>query len=301
MAASEMKCVIPAAGYGTRFLPATKAIPKELMPLVDKPVAQHVLEEAAAAGLRQALMVVGRHKQALLDHFDRSFELEQHLIRSGNDSALAKSLACSGLAELHYMRQGETRGVGHAVLCARSYVGDQPFAVLLPDEVMDPQARLLERMMAVRRDMGGSIVALTRVDPSEIHLYGSARVEPTAEKDVVRITGLIEKPETDEAPSDLAVVGRFILDPHIFGELAHTPPGHGGELQLTDALDTMACQDSDGGPVHGVILSGRRHDTGNPDGYLRATVELACAHTEIGPQFRSWLRTYVADRCREED
>lgn len=299
MGVPEMKCVIPAAGHGTRFLPATKAIPKELIPLVDKPVAQHVLEEARSAGLHRALMVVGRHKQAIADHFDRSIELEQHLIREGKESALEQIRACSELAEIHYVLQGEERGVGHAVLCARTYVGDQPFAVLLPDEIIDRRARLLERMTAVQRRAGGSVVALTEVDPSEIHLYGSARVEPTDEKDVVRITGLVEKPGAGEAPSNLAVVGRFVLDPGVFTELERTPPGHGGELQLTDALHGMARQDSGGGPVHGVIVSGSRHDTGHREGHLRATVELAWDHEEIGPRFRSWLRAFVADASRD--
>jgi UTP--glucose-1-phosphate uridylyltransferase len=293
------KAVIPAAGLGTRFLPATKATPKEMLPVVDKPAIQYVVEEAVAAGLSDVLMVTGRNKRPLEDHFDRNYELEEALARKGDASRLARVRESSDLATMHYVRQGDPRGLGHAVLCAEPHVGDQPFAVLLGDDLIDPRDPLLARMVEVRARYGGSVVALMEVDPGQIHLYGSAAIVPTGEGDVVRVTGLVEKPEVGQAPSSFAVIGRYVLDPAVFSVLAKTAPGRGGEIQLTDALRELAQREGEGGPVHGVVFTGRRYDTGDRADYLRAIVRLACEREDLGPDFRTWLRTYVNEEIHE--
>ncbi|MET9953876.1 UTP--glucose-1-phosphate uridylyltransferase GalU [Streptomyces sp. NPDC006339] len=289
------KAVIPAAGLGTRFLPATKATPKEMLPVVDKPAIQYVVEEAVSAGLEDVLMVTGRNKRPLEDHFDRNYELEEALVRKGDEERLAKVQESNELATMHYVRQGDPRGLGHAVLCAAPHVGDEPFAVLLGDDLIDPRDPLLARMLEVLDEHGGSVVALMEVDPAQIHLYGCAAVEPTGDADVVRITGLVEKPEPAEAPSNLAIIGRYVLDPAVFGVLRETEPGRGGEIQLTDALQKMAFDERVGGPVHGVVFKGRRYDTGDRGDYLRAIVRLACEREDLGPDFRDWLKGFVAE------
>ncbi|MFE9248732.1 UTP--glucose-1-phosphate uridylyltransferase GalU [Streptomyces sp. NPDC007088] len=289
------KAVIPAAGLGTRFLPATKATPKEMLPVVDKPAIQYVVEEAVAAGLSDVLMVTGRNKRPLEDHFDRNYELEEALTRKGDAERLAKVQESSDLAAMHYVRQGDPRGLGHAVLCAAPHVGDEPFAVLLGDDLIDPRDALLSRMVQVQARSGGSVVALMEVAPEQIHLYGSAAVESTDSDDVVRITGLVEKPEAADAPSNYAIIGRYILDPHVFEILRKTEPGRGGEIQLTDALQQLAEDEKVGGPVHGVVFRGRRYDTGDRGDYLRAIVRLACEREDLGPDFRTWLRSYVTE------
>ncbi|MBW5250346.1 UTP--glucose-1-phosphate uridylyltransferase GalU [Streptomyces poriferorum] len=288
------KAVIPAAGLGTRFLPATKATPKEMLPVVDKPAIQYVVEEAAAAGLNDVLMITGRNKRALEDHFDRNYELESALTRKGDDERLVRVQESSELATMHYVRQGDPKGLGHAVLCAEPHVGDEPFAVLLGDDLIDPRDPLLARMTEIQEREGGSVVALMEVAPEQIHLYGCAAVEVTPEADVVRVTGLVEKPEAGDAPSNLAVIGRYVLDPAVFGVLRDTEPGRGGEIQLTDALQQLAADEKLGGPVHGVVFRGRRYDTGDRGDYLRAIVRLACEREDLGPDFRTWLRDFAA-------
>ncbi|NUK02122.1 UTP--glucose-1-phosphate uridylyltransferase GalU [Streptomyces lunaelactis] len=287
------KAVIPAAGLGTRFLPATKATPKEMLPVVDKPAIQYVVEEAVSAGLSDVLMITGRNKRPLEDHFDRNYELESALTRKGDAQRLAKVQESSDLATMHYVRQGDPRGLGHAVLCAAPHVGDQPFAVLLGDDLIDPRDPLLARMVEIQEREGGSVIALMEVDPSQIHLYGCAAVEATGESDVVRVTNLVEKPDPSEAPSNLAIIGRYVLDPAVFDILRKTEPGRGNEIQLTDALQKLAEDEKAGGPVHGVIFKGRRYDTGDRGDYLRAIVRLACEREDLGPEFRTWLRSYV--------
>ncbi|SHN29241.1 UTP--glucose-1-phosphate uridylyltransferase [Actinacidiphila paucisporea] len=290
------KAVIPAAGLGTRFLPASKATPKEMLPIVDKPAIEYVVEEAVAAGLTDVLMVTGRNKRALEDHFDRNYELEELLGRRGDDELLEKVRASSRLAMMHYVRQGDPKGLGHAVLCAEPHVGDQPFAVLLGDDLIDPRDPLLPRMAEVQQRYGGSVVALMEVEPALIHLYGCADIVPVAgeDGDIVRVTGLVEKPETGQAPSSYAVIGRYVLSPEIFPALAKTRPDQRGEIQLTDALGELAQRQNDGGPVHGVVFSGRRYDTGDRGAYLRATVRLACERADLGPAFRAWLKEFAA-------
>jgi UTP--glucose-1-phosphate uridylyltransferase len=290
-----IKAVIPAAGLGTRFLPATKATPKEMLPVVDKPAIQYVVEEAVTAGLSDVLMVTGRNKRPLEDHFDRNHELEEVLRRKGDDSRLSQVQESSDLATIHYVRQGDPRGLGHAVLCAAPHVGELPFAVLLGDDLIDPRDPLLARMIAVQKEYGGSVVALMEVDPAQIHLYGCAAVRATGEDDVVQVTDLVEKPIGHEAPSNYAIIGRYVLDPAVFEVLRKTDPGRGGEIQLTDALRTLAETPSLGGPVHGVVFHGRRYDTGDRGDYLRAIVRLACEREDLGPDFRTWLRSYVTE------
>ncbi|MGW1124870.1 UTP--glucose-1-phosphate uridylyltransferase GalU [Streptomyces sp. NPDC002526] len=289
------KAVIPAAGLGTRFLPATKATPKEMLPVVDKPAIQYVVEEAVAAGLHDVLMVTGRNKRPLEDHFDRNYELEGALTRKGDADRLRKVRESTDLATMHYVRQGDPRGLGHAVLCAAPHVGDEPFAVLLGDDLIDPRDPLLSRMTEIQEREGGSVIALMEVPPAMIHQYGCAAVEATAEADVVRVTGLVEKPEPADAPSNLAIIGRYVLDPAVFGILRRTEPGRGNEIQLTDALQLLAEDEKAGGPVHGVVFKGRRYDTGDRSDYLRAIVRLACERDDLGPEFRSWLRRYVTE------
>ncbi|GGR70658.1 UTP--glucose-1-phosphate uridylyltransferase GalU [Streptomyces roseolus] len=284
------KAVIPAAGLGTRFLPVTKATPKEMLPVVDKPAIQYVVEEAVAAGMADILMVTGRNKRALEDHFDRNHELEEALARRGDQDKLDSVCASTELADIHYVRQRDPLGLGHAVLCAAPHVGDEPFAVLLADDLIDPRDPLLARMTEVRERHGGSVVALMEVGPDRIHQYGCAAVHRLAGSDGVRVTDLVEKPAPGTAPSNLAVIGRYLLDPEIFDELRRTRPGRGGEIQLTDALRGLVER---GRPVHGVVFGGRRYDTGDRAEYLQATVRLACEREDLGPGFRSWLRDFV--------
>ncbi|MFD1507117.1 UTP--glucose-1-phosphate uridylyltransferase [Georgenia yuyongxinii] len=300
------KAVIPVAGLGTRFAPATKAIPKEMLPVVDKPAIQYVVEEVAAAGLDDALLVTGRGKGAIEDHFDSAPELEATLERKGDDARLAAVRASTGLAHVHFVRQGEPRGLGHAVLQGKDHVAGEPFAVLLGDDLIDARDTLLTDMIAVRERLGGSVIALLEVDPAQINLYGAAAVQPVEhdgdfgaldQDDVVKVTELVEKPPVDQAPSNLAVIGRYVLDPAVFAVLEETPPGRGGEIQLTDALQTLAGMDpNEGGGVHGVIFRGRRYDTGDKLDYLKAVVRLALDREDLGPDFGAWLDSFVAGR-----
>jgi UTP--glucose-1-phosphate uridylyltransferase len=283
------KAVIPAAGLGTRFLPATKALPKEMLPVVDKPAIQYVVEEAVDAGLTDLLIVTGRGKRALEDHFDRMWELESALEAKGDDARLSMVRESADLADVHYIRQGEPRGLGHAVLCAAAHVGDEPFAVLLGDDLIDPRDPLLQLMVDVRAERGGSVVALMEVPREQVGLYGCAAVEDT-EGDVLRVTGLVEKPDPADAPSNLAVIGRYVLSPSIFEVLRKTEPGRGNEIQLTDAMQTLIASE----PMHGVVFRGRRYDTGDRADYLKAVVRLAVERPDIGPDFTAWLREFVS-------
>ncbi|MGD0685772.1 MAG: UTP--glucose-1-phosphate uridylyltransferase [Streptosporangiaceae bacterium] len=295
--AAVTKAVIPVAGLGTRFLPVAKATPKEMLPIIDTPVIQLVVEEAVAAGLHDVLMVTRRGKPSIEDHFDRAHELEEALAAKGDDAGLAQVRASTDLAAMHYVRQDAPRGLGHAVLCAAEHVGDQPFAVLLGDDLIDHRDPLLSRMLEVRRRCGGTIVALMEVDPGEVSAYGCAAIKPTDEDDVVAVTDLVEKPEPGEAPSNWIVIGRYVCDPAVFGVLRETPPGRGGEIQLTDALRTLALADrgvaGDGGGVHGVLFRGRRYDTGNKLDYLRTVIQFACEREDLAGEFVPWLRGYL--------
>ncbi|OOB89907.1 UTP--glucose-1-phosphate uridylyltransferase GalU [Rathayibacter sp. VKM Ac-2630] len=288
------KAVIPAAGLGTRFLPATKAIPKEMLPVVDKPAIQYVVEEAADAGLQDVLVIIGRNKNALANHFDSVPELELNLSKKADDAKLAHVKYASDLADVHFVRQGEPKGLGHAVSRAQRHVGDEPFAVLLGDDLIDARDPLLTRMIDVAEKRDTTVVALLEVDPDQIHLYGCAAVEATDEDDVVRITGLVEKPSKEDAPSNLAIIGRYVLKPDVFGVLEETQPGKGGEIQLTDALERMAQDPAEFGGVYGVVFRGRRYDTGDKLDYIKAIVQLASDRPDLGEDLKPWLKDFVS-------
>jgi UTP--glucose-1-phosphate uridylyltransferase len=292
---SVTKAVIPAAGLGTRFVPATKAMPKEMLPVIDTPVIQYVVEEAAAAGLSNVLMVTARSKSNIEDHFDRNIELEEVLDAKGDTSGLQRIRESADIATMHYVRQSQPLGLGHAVLCAADHVGDEPFAVLLGDDIIDSRDRLLQRMLEVRHQHGGSVIALMEVQPEEVSAYGVATIKPTGEADVVAVTDLVEKPAVGDAPSNWIVVGRYVCDPSAFDVLRKTPPGRGGEIQLTDALRTLAERgpDTDGGGVRGVLFRGRRYDTGNKLDYLRTQIKFACERPDVKDEFVPWLRAYL--------
>ncbi|MFE3882267.1 UTP--glucose-1-phosphate uridylyltransferase [Streptomyces lydicus] len=284
------KVVIPVAGHGTRLLPATKATPKEMLPVVDKPVLQYVVEEATAAGLRDVLLITGRNKRPIEDHFDRNTELEQALRHKGAPHRLAELQRPEELATVHYLRQGAPQGLGHAVLRAEQHIGDESFAVLLGDDLIDAGSPLLPEMIKVQQRHGGCVLALMPVGPHEISAYGCAVTRPARTDGTFPITDLVEKPRSDEAPGNYAVIGRYVLPPEVFPALRATPPGRGGEIQLTDALATLARQ---GTPVHGVLHTGRRYDTGDPENYLRTAIQFGCERPDIGPTLRSWLDHYV--------
>ena len=296
---SVTKAVIPAAGLGTRFLPATKATPKEMLPVVDRPAIQYVVEEAIRAGLNDVLMITGRNKRALEDHFDRVPVLEQQLAEQGKDALLASVVETNELGgDLHYVRQGDPKGLGHAVLRAKRHVGDEAFAVLLGDDLIDEKEDLLARMVEVQERTGGSVVALMEVPREAISAYGAAAIETVEGEDgFVKITGLVEKPAADEAPSNYAVIGRYVLSPKVFEVLENTAPGRGGEIQLTDALQTLAQSEGEGEGVYGVVFSGRRFDTGDKLSYLKANVILAAERPEFGDDLRAWLKDFVAENC----
>jgi UTP--glucose-1-phosphate uridylyltransferase len=287
------KAVIPAAGLGTRFLPATKAIPKEMIPLVDKPGIQYVIEEAVGAGITDILIVTGRTKKAIEDHFDRSPELEAALAAAGKDELVERMRELATLADIHYIRQDEPRGLGHAVGVGRHHVGDEPFAVLLPDDLMAEGSDALARMVAAAEQRAASVVALMRFPPDEIGKYGVVATEgEMGADDVVRITTTVEKPAPGTEPSDLAIIGRYVLTPDVFDRIARLKPGAIGEIQLTDAL----CEMAEDGPFYGMVIDGGRYDIGNKLDWLRATVEVALRHPELGPAFRAALDDLLAVR-----
>ncbi len=291
MAFRITKAVIPAAGLGTRFLPATKAMPKEMLPVVDKPAIQYVVEEAVAAGLTDVLMITGRNKNALENHFDRMTELEATLEEKGDLDRLEKVEYSNDLADMHYVRQGDPRGLGHAVLRARMHVGREPFAVLLGDDLIDERDVLLSRMIEEQNNRNATIIALMEVDPAMTHMYGIATVEKSGTPDVVKVTGLVEKPTAGTSPSNYAVIGRYVLQPDVFDVLEHTEPGKGGEIQLTDALQSMAENNIAGG-VYGVVFRGRRYDTGDRLDYIKAIVQLAVERADLGPELKPWLKQF---------
>lgn len=297
MTSPVIKAVIPVAGYGTRFLPATKATPKEMLPVVDKPAIQYVVEEAVAAGLLDLLFVTGRTKRALEDHFDDNPELEAALDGKDKTQLLEAVRHPAGLATVHYVRQGTPKGLGDAVLRGKEHVGEKPFAVLLGDDLIDDRDYVLTRMIEVQQKYGGSVVLLMEVPENEISLYGCAKVEVTNEADVVKIIDLVEKPAAQSAPSRFAVIGRYVFSPKVFDVLENTKPGKGGEVQLTDAMTTLAKQTpaAAGGGMHGVIFKGRRYDTGGKLSYLQAVVQLAVERNDLGPEFKKWLKNFSSN------
>jgi UTP--glucose-1-phosphate uridylyltransferase len=285
------KAVIPAAGLGTRFLPATKAQPKEMLPVVDKPAIQYVVEEAVRAGIRDILIITGRGKRSLEDHFDRSFELEHYLEVGGKFDLLKEMRAIADMADIHYVRQGEPRGLGHAVSVAREHVSGEPFAVLLGDDIMTAESTVLDEMLVAYEHYGRTVVALKEFPLDEISAYGCVRAEPASDS-LVRVLDIVEKPTAAEAPSNLAVMGRYVFTPEIFDTLDDVEPGAGGEIQLTDAIGLLLGDQT----VYGHVFVEGRYDVGDKLDYLRATVELALLRPDLGPAFR----TFLTDLARRE-
>ncbi len=289
MIAPVRKAVFPAAGLGTRFLPATKAMPKEMLPLVDKPLIQYGIEEAIASGLRNIVIVTGRGKTAIEDHFDVSFELEHLLELRGRTETLEAVRAISDMIDVAYVRQKEALGLGHAVLRAKELVGVESFAVVLSDDVIDADVPCLRQLLGVYEFYGASVLALMEVPREQISAYGVVAAEPRPHEDmdgrVFRIHDLVEKPPPDDAPSNLAIIGRYILTPEIFTAIESTPPGRNNEIQLTDALRILLKNR----PIYGVKFDGKRFDAGDKLGFLQATVEFALKRSDLGQAFRSYL------------
>ncbi|MCI0635451.1 MAG: UTP--glucose-1-phosphate uridylyltransferase GalU [Actinobacteria bacterium] len=283
------KAVIPAAGLGTRFLPATKAQPKEMLPILDKPAIQYVVEEAARAGITDIIIITGRGKHAIVDHFDRSFELEHFLEAKGKFDELKQVREISDMATLHYIRQRDPLGLGHAVQAAEGHVGDEPFAVLLGDDLITESTPLLREMLVAHERYGRSVIAAMEVSRDDISLYGCIEPEVVEDEHLARVRSIVEKPAPDDAPSNLAAIGRYVLMPEIFDCLRRTQPGVGGELQLTDAINLLAQEQA----VYAYVFEGGRFDVGNKLDYLKATIELAIDREDIGQDVRAWLGDLV--------
>ena len=281
------KAVFPAGGLGTRFLPATKVIPKEMLALVDKPIIQYGVEEAIASGIEHVIIVTSRGKGAIEDHFDHSFELDATLEKRGKRELLAVSRGVSTLARISYVRQKEPLGLGHAVLCAKGLVGDEPFAVILPDDVIDAEVPCLKQMMDVFNEKGGSVIATQTVEGPAISAYGVlAGSEDPENPRIFNCTGMVEKPRFEDAPSQQAIIGRYVLTPRVFELLESTQPGAGGEIQLTDAIKALLKVEK----VFGYNFEGKRYDAGDKFGMLQATVEFALKRSDLGPKFREYLK-----------
>ncbi|OQB13986.1 MAG: UTP--glucose-1-phosphate uridylyltransferase [Firmicutes bacterium ADurb.Bin193] len=282
------KAIIPAAGLGTRFLPATKAQPKEMLPIVDKPTIQYIVEEAVASGIEDIIIVTGRSKRAIEDHFDKSYELENELLKSGKDELLEQVRHISNMANIHYIRQKEPKGLGHAILCAKTFAGNQPFAVLLGDDIVDSTPPCLEQMIDVFNVYNTSVIGVQHVDEQEVSKYGIVDCEIESDR-VYKVNSLVEKPSVDKAPSNIAVLGRYIITPTIFDILEKTKPGAGGEIQLTDALKVLSGVE----PMYAYEFSGRRYDVGNRMGFLEATVEFALKREELKGELLDYLEKII--------
>lgn len=279
------KAVFPVAGLGTRFLPATKSSPKEMLPLIDKPLVQYVVEEAVASGIQQILFVTGRGKRAIEDHFDISTELELHLEEKGKKKTLQKMREIDDMVDIFYVRQKKALGLGHAILCARDFVGDEPFAVLLGDDIIDSRRPCLKQLLDVFDQHAASVLALEKVPMENISSYGCVKADQLSER-VFRVTDMVEKPSPEEAPSDMAIIGRYVLTPRIFQLLEQQEAGKGGEIQLTDAILKLSRQES----VYGCLFEGQRHDCGDKLGFLKATVDMALKRDEFKVEFEAYLR-----------
>ena len=280
------KAIFPVAGLGTRFLPATKSSPKEMLPLIDKPLVQYVVEEAVAAGIEQIIFVTGRTKRSIEDHFDSSPELENHLEEKGKEETLQAMREISDLVDIFYVRQKKALGLGHAILCARDFIGNEPFAVLLGDDIIDAPANpCLRQLLAVYEHYKGSVLALEQVPMEQISSYGCVAVNRITDR-VMEVTDMVEKPPQSEAPSDLAIIGRYVLTPAIFPILEQQQPGRGGEIQLTDAIKRLSQDEA----VYGCLFEGLRHDCGDKLGFLKATVDLALKRDEFRDEFTAYLK-----------
>ncbi|MGI6317345.1 MAG: UTP--glucose-1-phosphate uridylyltransferase GalU [Dethiobacteria bacterium] len=290
------KAVIPAAGLGTRFLPATKAQPKEMLPIVDKPTIQYVVEEAVAAGIEDILIITGRNKRAVEDHFDHCVEVENNLQAKGKERELQMLREISEMADIYYVRQKEPRGLGHAIYCARKFVRDEPFAVLLGDDIVNSAVPCIRQLMDIHDARGGSVVGVQPVDWTQVHKYGIVSGEEIGEN-LYRVQGLVEKPSAESAPTNLAVLGRYVITPDIFDILENTPPGAGGEIQLTDALNVQAGRAAvqEQTPVWAYIFSGKRFDVGDRLGFVEATIEYALRREDLAEDLSAYLRKLVQD------
>jgi len=282
------KAVLPAAGLGTRFLPATKAQPKEMLPIVDKPTIQYVIEEAVNSGIEEILIVTGRGKRAIEDHFDKSFELEYHLSQKKMTKELEELKDISSMINIHYVRQKEPKGLGHAILCAKAFVGNEPFAVMLGDDIIESKEPCLKQLINVHDKYRSSVIAIERVPIETISSYGCIKPK-NIEEAIYLVEELVEKPERDKAPSDLAIIGRYIITPEIFEILEETEPGKGGEIQLTDALAKLNKRQA----IYGCRFSGRRYDVGDRLGYLKAIVEMALAREDLKESFGDYLKKEI--------
>jgi UTP--glucose-1-phosphate uridylyltransferase len=282
------KAIIPAAGFGTRFLPATKAQPKEMLPIVDKPTIQYIVEEAVKAGIEDILIITGRNKRAIEDHFDRNLELEYFLEKKGKHD-LVNLVAETGNVEIHYIRQKEQLGLGHAIYCARSFVGNEPFAVLLGDDIVDCDSPCIGQLMKVYEEVNSTVLGVQPVPREWTSRYGIVSYKAGQGK-VYEVRDLVEKPKPEDAPSDLAILGRYIIEPEIFDILAETKPGAGGEIQLTDALKELARRKS----MYAYHFEGKRYDVGDKLGYLEATIEFALKRSELAEDFKHYLKNIVS-------
>lgn len=287
------KAVIPAAGLGTRFLPATKATPKEMLPIVDKPTIQYIVEEALAAGIEDILVITGRSKRAIEDHFDRSIELEMNLKEHGKEKVLEVVRKISDI-RIHYIRQKEPRGLGHAILCAQQFIGDEPFAVLLGDDVVDAKVPALKQLIDVYEKTGSSVLGVQEVPLEKVSSYGIVASHATDEPRTFTVSDMVEKPAVEDAPSRLAVLGRYVINPEIFAILEKTEPGRGGEIQLTDALKVLAEQQT----MYAYNFEGRRYDVGDKQGFLEATVEMALKRPDLRDKFLTYLQGIVAKESK---
>ncbi|MDP4109768.1 MAG: UTP--glucose-1-phosphate uridylyltransferase GalU [Bacillota bacterium] len=283
------KAVIPAAGLGSRFLPATKAQPKEMLPIVDKPTLQYIVEEAVASGIEEVLVIIGRNKNSIQDHFDKSVELELELESKGKTELLEMVRDISNMVQIQYIRQKEPKGLGHAVLCAKSFIGDEPFAVLLGDDIVYSEKPCLMQMIEVYNEYKTTILGVQEVSKEEVSKYGIVSGKAIEDR-VYKVKGLVEKPKASEAPSRVAILGRYILSPAIFGILENTRPGVNGEIQLTDALKELANVEA----MYAYAFEGRRYDVGDKQGFLEATVEYALRKPELKDEFLSYLKKTIA-------
>lgn len=282
------KAIIPAAGLGTRFLPATKATPKEMIPIVDKPTIQYIVEEAAAAGIEDILVISGRNKRAIEDHFDKSYELEEELSRKGKHELLGLVEGISNMANIHYIRQKEAKGLGHAIYCAKSFIGDEPFAVLLGDDIVKSKTPCIKQLMDVYDQYHTSILGVQKIPLQDVPKYGIVNANQIEER-VYKVKGLVEKPDIEHAPSNIAILGRYIISPRIFQHLENAKPGKNGEIWLTDALEKLIEQEA----MYAFDFEGDRYDVGDRIGFLKATVEFALNRDELRDEFSTFLKGTV--------
>jgi UTP--glucose-1-phosphate uridylyltransferase len=282
------KAIIPAAGLGTRFLPATKAQPKEMLPIVDKPTIQYIIEEAVASGIEEILIITGKNKRSIEDHFDKSVELEQQLAMTGKDDLLEMVNEISSMANIHYIRQKEAKGLGHAIGCARSFVGNEPFAVMLGDDVVDSTVPCLKQLIDCYNEYKTTILGVQKVPHKDVSKYGIVK-GMLIEDSVYKVKDLVEKPAVNQAPSDIAILGRYIISHNIFDILENTAPGKGGEIQLTDALRTLASQEA----MYAYTFEGHRYDVGDKLGFLQATVEFALKREDLKDEFMEYLKSII--------